>query len=498
MLFNSIQFMLFFPVVVFLFFVIPKRMQCTWLLICSYYFYMCWSPKYALLLATSTLITYLSGRLISWSNAKGNTQREHREKQLWVFLSFAINLSILFLFKYFDFALDNINRVLSWFGMQILQPQFDVLLPVGISFYTFQALSYTVDVYRGKMDAEKSLLKYALFVSFFPQLVAGPIERSQTLLVQFHRPHAFEYSNVKNGLLLMMWGFFQKLVIADRAAVLVDAVYNNPAAYSGFSIVVATLLFAVQIYCDFSGYSDIAIGAAQVMGFSLMQNFKQPYHATSIHDFWRRWHISLSTWFRDYLYIPMGGSRCATIKKYRNLMATFLVSGLWHGASWNYVVWGGLHGLYQIVGDILRPFKEKTLNRLGISQESKILKMAKRLATFLLVDFAWVFFRAPSVHTGLFMAKQIVCNTKWKDAMLLSSYLLAGDQMNAFILAVAIIVLFVVDSRKNAGKLHFCAFLERQKRPIRWMLYYLFVFILLICGVVLMDKTQSQFIYFQF
>ena len=238
--------------------------------------------------------------------------------------------------------MSNVNAMLAQFNFELIQPAFDVVLPVGISFYTFQALSYTVDVYRKDIYAEKNILKYALFVSFFPQLVAGPIERSKNLLIQFNKEHHFDYNRVKNGLLLMLWGFFMKLVIADRVAMVVDQVYNNYTQYAGFEIAIATVFFAIQIYCDFGSYSNIAIGAAQVMGFTLMENFRQPYFSKSVAEFWRRWHISLSSWFRDYLYIPLGGNRKGKVLKYINLMIVFLTSGLWHGASWHFVVWGGL------------------------------------------------------------------------------------------------------------------------------------------------------------
>lgn len=343
MLFNSTQFLIFFPIVTIAYFLIPHRIRYIWLLLASYYFYMCWNPKYALLIATSTVITWLSGLLIDRTNkSTADLKNKIFKKKLWVGLSFASNLAILFFFKYFDFALRNLNAVLAQFNFELIQPGFDVILPVGISFYTFQALSYTMDVYRGEIYAEKNILKYALFVSFFPQLVAGPIERSKNLLKQFNEEHCFDYDRVKNGLLLMLWGFFMKLVIADRVALLVDQVYNNWEQYAGFEIVVATVFFAVQIYCDFGSYSNIAIGAAQVMGFTLMENFRQPYFATSVADFWRRWHISLTSWFRDYLYIPLGGNRKGQLRKYLNVMIVFVTSGLWHGASWHFVVWGGL------------------------------------------------------------------------------------------------------------------------------------------------------------
>ncbi len=308
MLFNSMHFLLFFPIVTAVYFLIPHKFRWIWLLITSYYFYMSWNPRYALLMAFSTLVTFLSGLLIQRSGKIKDEKKRIFQRKLWVALSFLINLSILFFFKYFNFALTNMNRLLSVVSVHILEPSFDILLPVGISFYTFQALSYTMDVYRGDIYAEKNFFRYALFVSFFPQLVAGPIERSKNLLVQLNKKHTFDFQRMKNGLLLMLWGFFQKVVIADRAAVLVNQVFDHYQNYYGFQIVIACVLFAVQIYCDFSGYSDIAIGAAQIMGFKLMDNFRQPYFSRSIQEFWRRWHISLSTWFRDYLYIPLGAA----------------------------------------------------------------------------------------------------------------------------------------------------------------------------------------------
>ena len=343
MLFNSYNFLIFFPIVTLIYFLIPQRIRYIWLLIASYYFYMCWNAKYVFILLFSTAITYASGLLIARANKCKEEDKKIRIKKIFVGFSFIINLAILFLLKYFDFAIDNANRVLSHFSMQVINPTFDVILPVGISFYIFQALSYTVDVYREDVKAEKNFLKYALFVSFFPQLVAGPIERSKNLLKQVHEKHYFDAQRVKDGLLLMIWGGFQKIVIADRVAIVVDTVFNKFPQYGGMYIVVATILFAFQIYCDFSGYSTIAIGAAKVMGFQLMENFNAPYLSMSVAEFWRRWHISLSSWFRDYLYIPLGGNRKGKFRKYVNLMIVFIVSGLWHGAQWSFIVWGALN-----------------------------------------------------------------------------------------------------------------------------------------------------------
>ena len=298
---------------------IPHRFRYLFLLAVSYFFYMCWNPKYGLLMFISTVITYLSGILISRADKIQQEGRRIRWKKIFVALSFLSNLSILFFFKYFNFAVASLNRVMTHLHMAPLNVSFDVLLPVGISFYTFQALSYTIDVYRGDIYTERNFFKYALFVSFFPQLVAGPIERSKNLLRQISTKHTFNLWNVQSGLTQMLYGYFQKVVISDNVAILVNKVYDNYSSYGSVELILATVFFAIQIYCDFGGYSNIAIGAARVMGFELMENFNTPYFSVSVADFWRRWHISLSTWFRDYLYIPLGGNRKGKIRKYINI-----------------------------------------------------------------------------------------------------------------------------------------------------------------------------------
>ena len=360
MLFNSYQFLIFFPVVVLLYYVIPPKIRYLWLLAASYYFYMCWNAKYALLLLSSTLVTYISGYLIDRIRQARYPQKKEQRRKSWVVAACcAINLGILFYFKYANFTIEVLKRAFELIHIQWNPPHADVLLPVGISFYTFQALSYTIDVYRGEIPAEKNFFRYALFVSFFPQLVAGPIERSKNLLTQLAAPSSFNAEKAKSGLLLMLWGFFLKTVLADRIAIFVDFVYGNFEKYNGLYIAVATVLFAVQIYCDFAGYSTIAIGAAEVLGIDLMENFDAPYLVTSVAAFWRRWHISLTSWFKDYLYIPLGGSRKGVYRKYVNKMIVFLLSGLWHGADFSYVVWGALNGAYQIIGEILMPLRSK-------------------------------------------------------------------------------------------------------------------------------------------
>lgn len=494
--------MLFFPVVLVVYFVIPKKLRYIWLLAASYCFYMGWNPKYALLIAFSTAVTYLSGILLDKVNENRKSGKTAgKQRRIIVAASFIINIGILIFFKYFDFILENVNAVLGVLGIAVVDKPFDIVLPVGISFYTFQALSYTMDVYRGEIKAEKNLLRYVLFVSFFPQLVAGPIERSKNLLKQIQNVeqiHLWNYKRITQGAVLMLWGYFQKMVIADRAAILVDQVYDSYWSYGGIELILATILFAVQIYCDFASYSQIAIGAAKIMGFELMENFNTPYFACSIQDFWRRWHISLSTWLRDYLYIPLGGSRCSKPKKYRNIMITFLTSGLWHGASWNYIVWGGLHGVYQIVGDMLRPAKKKFNSRFHVKTKSFSYKLGKIFVTFVLVDFAWIFFRADSMHDSIQMIERIL--TRWDPWVLFdqSLYTLGLNQQEMHILFAAVLLLLFVDIVRFRYKETIDVFLEKQCLWFRWGMIFLFLLFILIFGIYGPTFDAKQFIYFQF
>ncbi len=490
MLFNSLEFLIFFPVVTLLYFAFPHRVRYIWLLIASYFFYMCWNPKYALLMAFSTVSTYAAGVLIEKS-------KRTLTKKLWVGLSFSVNIAILFFFKYFDFAIDNINALLSAGGFELVNPAFDVILPVGISFYTFQALGYTVDVYRGDIESEKNILRYALFVSFFPQLVAGPIERSGNLIKQLRERHYFNTKNVANGMMLMLWGFFEKLVIADRAAYVVDTVYNNYTAYSGLSLVLATVLFAFQIYCDFASYSDIARGAAQVMGFNLMKNFNTPYFAKSVSEFWRRWHISLSTWFRDYLYIPLGGNRKGRARKYFNLMVVFLLSGLWHGASWNFVIWGGLNGIYQIAGDATKGIRLKLSQKMGLDREVFSNKLLKVIVTFALINFSWIFFRAESFTAAISIIKSIFSEFNlwiFTDGTI---FTLGLDAKDMLVLALSLAVLFVMSLMKYRG-IAIRETLAKQGLWFRYFVYLAGIFAVLIFGIYGPEYDASQFIYFQF
>lgn len=493
MLFNSIDFLMFFPIVTVVFFMIPRKLRCFWLLISSYYFYMSWNPKYAILIASSTVVTYLSGIAITAVNRKSSLDgsRKNIFKKSIVAASLLFNLGILIIFKYADFFLGNVYAFMNVLGIQVTERRLDLLLPVGISFYTFQALSYTIDVYREKIDAERSLLKYALFVSFFPQLVAGPIERTSNLLTQIRRIETesrFDFENVRSGLLLMFWGLFQKLVIADRAAILVDTVYNNYTAYGLLSITAATIAFAFQVYCDFDGYTNIARGAARVLGIRLIKNFRQPYLASNIQDFWRRWHVSLTSWFTDYLYIPLGGSRKGIKRQLLNVLIVFTVSGLWHGASWNFVVWGLLHAIYQCAGILRRKFlklKEST-------SLSFVRNLWKKLITFALVDIAWIFFRANDMKVvrGIFV--QMITHPGVS-----SLFHMGLNTVNMIVLLAGLIVLLTVDvlHEKNISVFNFV-----YKKPVwlRWILYALLIWSCIMFGIYGIDYTSSQFIYFQF
>ncbi len=456
---------------------------------------MSWNPIYALLMLLSTAITYVSGLLIEGAKHIKKEDQSRNLQKLWVGLSFSLNLAILFFFKYFNFVVDNINKVSTKLGLELLAPTFDVLLPVGISFYTFQALSYTMDVYREEIKAEKHFGKYALFVSFFPQLVAGPIEKSKNLLEQFNEIHTFDYERAKRGLLLMLWGFFQKLVIADRVAHVVNTVYNNYTQYEGVPIWIATVLFAVQIYCDFSSYSDIAIGAAEVMGFRLMDNFMRPYFSKSIPEFWRRWHISLGSWFKDYLYIPLGGSRKGTLRKYCNLMIVFLCSGLWHGAAWTYVLWGFLHGFYQVVGMCLKPIRDGLVKKLKLQRGSFWHKLYQVSVVFILVDFAWIFFRATSIGQAWSIVKRLFAYNPWTlfDGTL---YQLGLDRPDFIVGVLAIFALVVVSLLRRKVKLR--NWLLTQPVVIRWTGYFIFIYIILIFGIYGPGYEVQPFIYFQF
>lgn len=502
MLFNSFSFLVFFPIVVGIYFLIPKKFKQLWLLIASYYFYMNWNAVYAILIFGITAVGYAGGILIDRAENgkyKNDAAKVAKQRKLCMAVCAILSLGTLFTFKYLNFAIDNINRLFEVAGSNAqVATSFSLILPVGISFYTFQALGYTIDVYRKDVPVEKSFLRYALFVSFFPQLVAGPIERSKNLLMQLDTPKPFQYENARRGLMLMLWGYFEKMWIADRAAILVDSVYENYGNYSAGMIILATALFSIQIYCDFGGYSHIAIGAAQVLGIRLMDNFRQPYFSTSIKEFWNRWHISLSTWFRDYLYFPLGGSRCSKAKAYRNLMITFLVSGLWHGASWNYVVWGGVNGLYQVIGRMTHGFKVKVRSALHIKEDGFPLRLLQMVITFIMASFAWLFFRAEGIGHALTLIRYSLANgvllQQFTDGTI---FMMGLSRLGVYQLIFALIVLLIVDIFHERGvSLRDCV--SKCNIVIRWGIYLVVLVAFVVLIVQNYGRPAAEFIYFQF
>ena len=498
MLFNSLEFIVFFPIVLLVNFILPKKVRYLWLLAASYYFYMCWNAEYALLLLFSTVITFLSGTAMEFVKHRGYAEQKcTRLKKLCVGVSFTLNLAVLVFFKYYGFLAENLSAAFRVFDVQLQVPQFDVLLPVGISFFTFQALSYTMDVYRDEIPAEKNFFRYALFVSFFPQLVAGPIERSKNLLEQLANPQPLKFKNLQEGVLLMIWGYFLKIVVADRVAIFVDTVYGNPAQFGGFYLIAATIFFAVQIYCDFAGYSVVATGVARILGIQLMENFNAPYLSRSVPEFWRRWHISLSSWFRDYLYVPLGGNRKGTVRKYFNLLVVFFVSGLWHGASWNFVIWGALNGFYQVFGALLKPMRDFFVKLLHLNRESFGHRLLQTVTTFALVDVSWIFFRANSLSA----AKDILYSMThvFNPWILLDGSLfhcgLSEKQFRLMIFTV--LILLAADICKYHGIVLRKKLME-QDLWFRWLVMIGAILFILVFGVWGTGYDQAGFIYFQF
>jgi D-alanyl-lipoteichoic acid acyltransferase DltB (MBOAT superfamily) len=500
MLFNSFEFLLFFPLAVGIYFLTPGRYRWAWLLAASYYFYAAWKAEYLVLILASTLIDY-------WSGLQMGKHEVKERRRPYLILSLLSNLGLLFAFKYFNFFNESIRAVFDAVNIFYGVPMFDVLLPVGISFYTFQTLSYAVDVYRGDRDPERHLGIFALYVSFFPQLVAGPIERSTRLIPQFHQTHAFDWSRLVAGLQLMLWGFFMKVVVADRLAIYVNEVYNNPEAYTGVPVILATYFFAFQIFGDFAGYSLIAIGTARIMGIDLMENFRRPYFSKSIGEFWNRWHISLSSWFRDYLYIPLGGNRVVKWRWYYNLVVVFLVSGLWHGAAWTFVIWGALHGLYLIAGVATKRWRDGVWERVeqvvGVPPAVEGVRTAgfrgpsvatvRRLVsvgiTFHLVLLAWVFFRANSLPDALVLLEAM---TQFDGAASLSAEIASVSNFDVA-LSVSVIGMLLTVQMFDRNR-SIWARLAEAPRWVRWGAYQALLLAIFLLGVF----SQQQFIYFQF
>lgn len=491
MTFNSIAYLLFFIIVCVVYYILPHKYRWVLLLAASYFFYMCWNAKYALLMLFSTAITYLSGILIS-------RQQKKSIKKLFLIISLVSNLGVLAIFKYFNFFNETMTRISEMLGFAWNIQNLSFLLPVGISFYTFQALSYSMDIYNNDIQPIRHFGKYALFVSFFPQLVAGPIERSTHLIPQFDKKFMFDYERVKSGLMLIGWGVLKKLIIADRVAIFVNKVYNDMTSYGGSEIAAATVLFAVQIYCDFSAYSDIARGSARVLGFDLMKNFNAPYIAKTIRDFWKRWHISLTSWFRDYLYIPLGGNRVSKFRYYLNLLIVFLVSGLWHGASFTFVIWGALHGIYQLIGTLTKNIRGKIRRLLHIPDESKGYRVFQVLFTFTFVCFAWIFFRANSISDALHAVKEIATihiSDLYSFLFIDGLYNLGINKIEFIVVLFFIALVYCVEILSQ--RINVLCNIKKEPLPVRWLVYLALLFSIIIFGKY-GGNAISEFIYFQF
>ena len=488
MLFNSYQFGIFFFLVVFLYFTLPHRFRWCLLLAASYYFYMAWRKPYVLLIIASTGVDYFAALGMS------HTRRQAIRRLLLLF-SLISNLGLLFTFKYFNFFADAANTLSTMWGSTVTLPYLQVLLPVGISFYTFQTLSYTLEVYQGRQQPERHLGHFALYVAFFPQLVAGPIERAHRLLPQLRHKVDFDYDRIRSGLILMGWGLFKKVVIADRLARVVDIIFAQSDRFPGLFLTIGAVFFAFQIYCDFAGYTDIARGAARILGIELMENFRRPYNAQSIADFWRRWHISLSTWFRDYLYMPLGGNRVSPWRWVFNILIVFLLSGLWHGANWTFLVWGGLHGTYYLTGRFSQSTRSHLAQKCGLARFPQLLSPLKMLSTFILVTLAWIFFRANTVQEGWYIVSHLPIGIYDLSAYGGADRVLGALDMSLRALLMdGGLILFLLLTEAFLAEQDISTVLTQHPWWIRWSVYVSMLMAVMNLGVL----TETPFVYFQF
>ena len=469
MVFNSFSFWLIFPLIFGVYWLIPskqKELKKWFLIVVSYLLYMNWNPAFALALMFVTGVTYYGSHLISDAND------QKKNKQICT-LTVLLGVSLLVIFKYYNFINDNINTLLSWLHLQVELPGLNYAIPVGISFFTFQAIGYFLDVYFKKIEAEKSLSDYVLFVSFFPQVSSGPISKASELLPQIKNPKPFNEIQATDGLRYLLWGMFMKVAVADRLGIYVDTVYKNYSHFSGFTSFVSIIFYSFQIYADFAGYSLMALGIAKLVGYDVINNFQQPYFAFSITNFWRRWHISLSRWLKDYIYIPLGGSRCSSKRSYFNIFITFLVSGIWHGANWNFIIWGALHGIFQII--------EKALHLQKEPAKGGIIKAVRVVITFFLVSFAWIFFRMPTLNDAIGLITHTV-----KD---FTSFELLQEQRILIILTLPLLIAHDIYLEYFSHKQYWW-----NNTITRWILYVTLFILILIVGVL----DSGQFIYVSF
>ena len=553
MVFNSLQYLIFFPIVLLCFYIVPQRLKNAWLLIASYVFYAMWNVKYCLILFVCTLITYAAALGISLcrnrmtccggnkckretkadslqdagvnddvnmtavsgyvkrdttdrtslkrlnqavSCSRGGGSRTSNARLIFI-ASLVITIGILAVFKYTDFVIQNLNIILHMSGSAAELPKSGIVLPVGISFFTFQSAGYLIDIYRGEYKAERNFINYALFVSFFPQLLSGPIGRGGSLLPQYKAAKTFNTDNLLRGGEHFLWGIFLKLVIADRAAILVNTVYNDYYSHTGMAIILATVMYGLQIYADFDGYSHMAIGSARMLGIELPENFNTPYLSSSIKEFWRRWHISLSTWLRDYVYFSVGGGRCSRLRKYFNLMLTFLVSGIWHGAKWSFITWGLLHGAYQVIGDILMPLRLKICKLLKVNTEAESFKVCRMIFTFCLADFAWLFFRADGLRNALRMIKRIIFELQPLSLMDGNLYSLGLDEKSFRLLIYSALILLITDICKYRG-IDLKEVFLKQNWLFKELSVVVFILFIVVFGVWGGTYDAASFIYFNF
>ena len=486
MTFNSFAFLIFYPIVALLYFVLPKKLRWVMLLAASYYFYAFYQAELLFLIVGTTLVSWGAASIIERSESP-------KVKKSALALTLVVCLGVLFFYKYFNFLAGSVVSIVSLLGQETPPVVLNLILPVGISFYTFQTLSYVIDVYRGNVKTEKNPFFYALFVSFFPQLVAGPIERPDNLIPQLRAEHKWNKSDALKGAKHMLVGFFKKICVADVIAIYVNSVYNDVASATAPRVIIATLLFAAQIYCDFSGYTDIAIGCARIMGIRLMKNFDHPYTATTIKEFWGRWHISLSTWFKDYLYFPLGGSRCKKTRHMFNLFVVFLVSGLWHGAAWTYVIWGAIHGIYQIIGNLTLKARNKALSKVKLSEKSLPVILVRRFIVFILVCFSWLFFRANSIADAISLLKTLFVSG-WGVGL---SESLASMNLNLTSILMCILSILTLAMIDRILK-------YEDEEGGSYMLvkngsFIYFVWIIMFAWAILLSQDiASTFIYFQF
>lgn len=483
--FFSMKFVIFLIVVFVIYYIIPSKYRYIWCLISSYLFYTSWNVKYTAVLFSITLISYFTAFMMKkW------------DKRICLGIGVSSSLIVLMVFKFWNFwslGFPTLFGILDKSTGGIIS----IVAPIGLSFFVLVAIGYMVDVYRGDVECETNIGRYALFISFFPTVLSGPIERSSNLLQQIRAKNEFSYAKVKRGLLLILWGYFLKLLIANRLAIIVNAAFENRYEQTGATMMIAVIFYGIQLYADFAGYSFIAVGIGKLLGFDLIENFKQPYFAKNIRDFWVRWHISLSSWLKDYVYIPLGGNRKGKARQCINLMFTFLVSGIWHGAGWKFVIWGAIHGIYQVIAKICLPIRVKISTRIDIKRDCFSYKLLQRMITFGLVDFAWLFFRASSTREALSVCKNVLVNFQFLNTLTNKLYLMGYDEGRFYLLLAEIIILLLVDI-VHERKISIVEWLDRQNKLFRWIIY-LIVCLTLAIGIIHdYGTTATAFIYTRF